>query len=144
MSERDFSIGSKSFKLNKIDAFKQFHIVRRMAPLLGELLPAMAAMSKAKNLDEMSEEEKLVQFAKIGEPLMVGLANMSDADADKVLFGLLASVEMKQDATGNWAKLATDSALMFSDLELPVMLQAAGRALMFNLSGFFNALPRNS
>ncbi len=144
MSDRDFSIGGKNFKLSKIDAFKQFHIVRRLAPLLGELIPAITqAARKAKDPANLSEEAKLEQMAAIATPLMSGLSKLSDADADKVLFGLLSAVEMQQP-TGNWAKLATDSALMFADLELPIMLQAAGRAFMFNLSGFFSVLPQVS
>lgn len=143
MSERDFSIGGKDFKLSKLDAFKQFHLVRRLAPLLGEMIPALAAMAKKQKGAPQSEEANLEQIAMIATPLMNGLSKLSDADADKVLFGLLSAVEMKQEA-GNWAKVATDSALMFSNLELPVMLQAAGRAFMYNLSGFFSALPQVS
>lgn len=44
MSDRDFKIGDREFKLNKIDAFKQFHLVRRVGPLLADLLPAMQNM----------------------------------------------------------------------------------------------------
>lgn len=140
MSERDFEINGRKFKLNKIDAFKQFHIVRRMAPLLGDLLPAM---KDAKAVSESaSESEKLDQLAKIAAPFMSGISKLTDQDADKVLYGLLSSVEIMQSA-GNWARVSTDSMLMMQDLELPVLLQIAGRALMFNLSGFFAALPQN-
>lgn len=144
MSDRDFSIQGKNFKLSKIDAFRQFHLVRRLAPLLGEMIPAMTKMSQTLKVGaDLSEEKKLEQISTIAAPLMTGLSKLSDTDADKVLFGLLSSVEMQQD-TGNWAKVATESALMFSNLELPVMLQLAGRAFMYNLSGFFSALPRVS
>lgn len=142
MSERDFEIGSRKFKLNKIDAFKQFHITRRLAPLLGELAPVMGSIAQsAKNSDLLSETEKLEQFAKLAAPVMNGLSKLSDQDADRVLYGLLSAVEIQQ-AAGNWARVATDSALMMQDLELPVLLQCAGRAFMFNLSGFFQGLPQ--
>lgn len=139
MSERDFEIGGRKFKLNKIDAFKQFHIVRRMAPLLADLLPAM---KDAKSISESADEsEKLDQLAKIAAPFMSGISKLTDVDADRVLFGLLSSVEVLQ-SSGNWARVASDSMLMMQDLELPVLLQIAGRALMYNLSGFFAALPQ--
>lgn len=143
MSDRDFEIGSRKFKLSKIDAFKQFHIVRRIGPILSDLLPAMRDAGKFKNLDSLSEEDKLEQIAKFASPFMTGLSKLSDADADLVLFGLLSSVEMQQ-VQGNWAKVATPTMLMMQDLELPVLLQIAGRAFMFNLSGFFGALPHQS
>ncbi len=144
MTERSFEIGARSFKLNKIDAFKQFHIVRRIGPILADLLPAMKDAQKiAAGQGSMSESEKLDEFAKIAAPLMTGLSKLSDEDANKVLFGLLSSVELQQ-ATGNWARVATDSMVMIQDLELPLLLQLAGRAFAYNLSGFFGALPRPS
>jgi len=143
MSERDFEIGSRRFKLNKIDAFKQFHIVRRIAPILAYLLPALKDVQGVSANAELSESEKLDQFAKIAAPLMNGLSKLSDVDADKVLYGLLSSVEVQQ-ATGNWAKVANESMLMMNDMELPILLQIAGRAFMFNLSGFFAGLPAKS
>lgn len=140
MSDRDFKIGSSEFQLSKMDAFKQFHIVRRIAPILGDLLPVI---SKAKQLNsgELSEEQKLESLGAVMTPIMTGLSKLSDEDANKVLFGLLSSVSLKQSA-GNFARLATDTQLMFADLELPVLMQAAGRAFAYNLSGFFGALPR--
>jgi len=60
------------------------------------------------------------------------------------LFRLLGSVEVQQEFSGStvWAKVATDSAIMMQDIELPILLQVAGKALMYNLSGFFGSLPR--
>lgn len=144
MSDRDFSIGSRQFKLNKIDAFKQFHIVRRMAPVLSGLLPALGDFQKVMSkMDSLSEAEKFDGLAKLAGPFMEGLSKLSDADSDKVLFGLLNSVEVKQE-TGNWARVSSDTMLMIADMELPVLLQIAGRAFVFNLSGFFAALPQKS
>lgn len=137
--ERDFEIGTRKFKLSKINAFKQFHIVRRIAPILAELLPAVQ-LSKAK--EGASESEKLEELSKMATPMMMGLSKLSDEDANYVLFGLLSAVELQQEK-GNWARVATESAgLMIQDLELPEMIQIAGKAFMYNLSGFFGALPQ--
>ncbi len=139
MGEREFSISGKNFKLCKIDAFKQFHIVRRIGPILSDLLPALKDAKKFQK-SSLSEDDKFEAIAKLAGPLMTGVAKLSDSDADLVLFGLLASVEMQQ-APGNWAKVANNGMLMFQDMELPLMMQLAGRAFMFNLAGFFTALP---
>lgn len=139
--DRSFSINGKNFKLFKIDAFKQFHIVRRVGPILADLLPAMGDIQKAlKTPDSLSEGENLDELAKVVSPIMLGLSKLSDEDANKVLYGLLSAVEIQQQGMG-WARVSTDSALMFQDLDLPMLLQLAGRAFMYNLSGFFAALP---
>lgn len=144
MSDRDFSFGGKDFKLSKIDAIKQFHIVRRIAPILSELAPHMASAAKfqtVKDVEKLPDDKKFDIIGKFAAPIMTGLSKLSDADADHVLYGLLESIEVKQ-AAGNWAKVASGSFLMMQDLEFPVLMQLAGRAFMFNLSGFFGALPQ--
>ena len=71
----DFELNGKEYRAGVIDARKQFHIVRRLAPIFGN----MAA----------------------GGDTAVMLANaigsLSDDDADYVLFGLLAVVKRKED-----------------------------------------------
>jgi hypothetical protein len=135
--EKEFSLSGINFRLNKIDAFKQFHIVRRLGPILTDLLPAMKEFS---NLDGKSEDEKLESVSRLAQPFMNGIAKLSDADAELVFQGLLASVEF-QGPVGMWARLFSNQTLMAQNLELPILFQIAGRALMFNLYGFFAALP---
>ncbi len=142
MNERDFQIGARNFKLNKIDAFKQFHIVRRLGPILGDIIPVAQQMSKSKK-ENLSEDETFESLAKLAGPIMSGLAKLSDEDSNLVLLGLCSAVEMQQ-AQGNWARVATQAGLMFQDLELPVLLQIAGKSFMYNLSGFFAVAPQVS
>lgn len=137
MNERDFSAGGRDFRLSKLDAFKQFHIVRRLGPILGDVIPA-AQKAVSSNKESASDEEKLQTIAALAAPIMNGLSKLSDQDANTVLIGLLSCVEMRQDQAKNWAKLVVGESLMFNDLELPLMLQVAGRSFMYNLSGFFS------
>jgi hypothetical protein len=143
MNERDFSLGDKKFQLSKIDAFKQFHIVRRLGPILGDIIPVA---QKLKNLgtEGISEEQKLEQSSQLLSPIMTGLSKLSDADANLVLLGLLSSVSIHQPEFNNWAKVATGETLSFSNLGLPTLFQLAGRAFFFNLSDFFSIAPQIS
>lgn len=141
MAVMDFQIGERHFKASKINALKQYHIVRRIAPILGEMLPAMKEIAK-KNVDKLSQDEQLDMAAKIAGPVMNGLSKLSDKDAEFVLYGLLAAVEIKQDT--NWARLVVNDQLMFDQIELPILLQAAGRSFMHNMTGFFGVLQQDS
>lgn len=138
MSERDFSFNGRNYKLNKLDAFKQYHIVRRLAPILGDLLPALGKLSKKKKVEEIGEQE-LEAFT----PIFKGFANLSDEDANRVLMGLVEAVEMQQ-ATGNWARIVVNNQLMFQDFEFPELMQLAGRAFMYNLGNFLKLAPQAS
>jgi hypothetical protein len=140
MSERDFTINGMNFKLNKIDVFKQFHIARRLSPIMGEI---MAIAPKVKSLKEdMDEKEKFDAIAQLAKPIMDGFSKLSDADANLVLLGLCSAVEIQQ--TNNWARISNGEVLQFNMLELPVLLQVAARSFMYNVSGFFSIAPQTS
>jgi hypothetical protein len=139
----DFEIGGRKFKLSKIDPLKQFHVARRISPILADMLPAMKGLQKASGtFDQLPSDEKLDKIASVVGPFMKGLSQLSDKDAELVLFSLLQAVEVQQLPAKNWARVATDSMIMMQDLDLSVLMQAAGRAFMFNLSSFFQGPPQ--
>lgn len=148
--ENKFEAGGRQFVISKINAIRQFHIVRRIAPLLTELLPHLASLKKAK--DDIDDPEKMAQLTLIATPILKGLATLSNRDSECVLYGLLSAAEMQQ-SSGNWAKVAifddnadeekrAPGSLMINDMDLPLLLQVAGRVFVYNLSGFFAALPQ--
>lgn len=122
----EFKVNGIEYRAGRIDARKQFHIVRRLAPVLSELAPAAG---------------KPTAGVEVLTPLANAIAKLTDSDADYVIFGLLDCVKRKQDAGLGWAAVNTGTQLMFEDIDMPVMLQLAWQALKVNLSGFFSALP---
>src|ERR1700743_2081993 len=106
--DSSFKIGSREFKLGKINPLTQFHIVRRIGPILTGMLEQMQGVTKT-DMSTLSEAEKLAEFAKIGMPLMKGLSKMSDDQANYVLFRLLAAVEVHQPQHSMWARVANEN-----------------------------------
>lgn len=124
----EFELEGKVYKTGKLDARTQFHIVRRLAPVIGEIAPFAQG--------------------KVGVEALPILANaiskLTDADADYVIFGLLKVVVRKQDQGLGWGPVSTDDQLMYDDITMPLMLKLAWKAFGFNMSGFFSALPSAS
>lgn len=139
---QDFELGGRKFKVGKMNAFKQFHVVRRIAPILADLLPAIKEVQKINKKVDKTESEKFEEAAQLLGPLLNGFSKLSDDDSDKVLLSLLMCAEVQLG--GAWSKVATENMIMVQDLELPALLQIAGRAFMFNLSSFFTVLPQVS
>lgn len=135
----EFEIGGRKFKAGKLNTFKQFHIVRRIAPILADLLPAIIGIQKASKTKNITATENFEETAKILAPILTGLSKLSDQDSEFVLFGLLSGVEVQLN--GAWSKVATESMLMVQDMDLPVLLQIASRSFVANLAGFFATLP---
>lgn len=124
----EFELEGRTYRASTIDARKQFHIVRRLAPVLGELAPALQGTVKGDGLAAIP-------------PLANAIANLSDDDADYVLFGLLAVVSRKQDQGLGWGPVCAGTAIMYEDINMVTMLKLAWQAFQFNMSGFFAALP---
>lgn len=123
----EVEVGGHNYRIGVIDARSQFHIVRRLAPLLGELAPIAARA-------EMSAMEAL-------PPLAAALAKLSDEDADYCIFGLLKAVQREQVGGLGWGPVCAGTAIAYQDITMPVMLQLAWHAASANLAGFFAALP---
>lgn len=136
MMDRDFEIGGRKFKLNKLDAFKQFHVMRKLAPILSDLIPLATKLSKLNDNDP----EQLEALT----PIMNGVAKLSDKDSEFILLGLCSAVEVQQQPVGNWAFVARGETLMMQDLNLVVLFQIAIKAFMFNMSDFFTLIPQIS
>ena len=123
----DFEIAGQQYRSGKMDAFRQFHVSRRIAPVLSGLAAGAAGLSGA---------EPDQEFAAFLQPLVTGIASMSDADCDYVLHACLGVVKRQQ---GNaWAPIfiAQGNSLMFDDIDLSVMLQIASRVIQDNLGNF--------
>lgn len=122
----ELELDGHTYRVGKLDARAQFHIVRRLAPVLGELAPALQGGKGG--LDALP-------------PIATAVAKLSDADADYCIFGLLKVVSRKQPNGLGWGPVSTENLLMYDDIGMTQMLKLAWEALTFNISGFFTALP---
>lgn len=111
----DIELNGHSYKCGTIDARKQFHIVRRLAPVMGSVAKGGEAL----------------------DSIASAIGKLSDEDADYVIFGLLACVTRKQENGLGWAKVSNGNAMMFSDISMADMIQLAYRAFEANMQDFF-------
>lgn len=114
----DFELGGVSYRLATLDAMTQFHVSRRIMPLMASLGGA----------DKMSS-----LFAAIG--------NLSDEDAEYVIGKCLA--ECRRQNGEAWVKIYVNGRLMFEDIGMMGMVQLTFETLKENLSGFFSGLGSN-
>ncbi|MET3654091.1 phage tail assembly chaperone [Dyella japonica] len=117
----DFEINGQQYRSGKLNARQQFHVARRLAPVLGGL----ATASQGKTDD----------FATFLQPIADAIAGMSDADCDYVLDTCLAIVQRQQGSS--WANIFVNKAQMFDDIDMGVMLQIASKVITENLGSFF-------
>lgn len=133
----------------RLDAFKQFHIARRLAPVVLSLGMGASLMMKFKEASasatpktEAAEaQDDLAAMAAAGKPIADVLAAMSDTDSEYVLKACLGAVSREQAGTCFAPILNSAGTLQYNDLGLIQMLQLTHAVVMENLGNFMPAPP---
>lgn len=126
----EFTIGEQHYRTAKLDTFRQFHVSRKLLPVLSGLF-GKAGMAGA---------EGQVDVTSIIEGVSTTLAGMPDADCEYVLQACLAVTARQQ---GNaWARVwdSNSRTLMFDDIDMSVMLQITVKVVQESLGNFFHEL----
>lgn len=135
----EFEINGVEFRSGKLDTFKQLHVSRKIAPLVPKVLPAFAAITRRRKADgESIDAENLGLIAEAMQPVADVLAEMSDADVEFILSNCLSVVQRKQGK--DWQPIWRNGAIMFDDIELPLMIQITLKVIWDNLGGFIQGL----
>jgi len=130
-----FTINGQDYSCEKIDAMRQFHIVRRLAPVLAAAIPSGFTLARMKEMGDVPIDAVLPKLAD-------ALSKMSDDDANVVIIELLKPVRRKEAQGLGWSPLVQGGAIMYQDLKLPDMLQIAFHSARLNLQDFSSALPQ--
>ena len=131
----EFTIGDHGYRAEKLDAFQQWDVARRLLPVVGGAADLLVRVLK--NGGKI-ESVLSIDVAEAIEPLAKALAAMPDADNRFVLDVCLSKVMRGQ--SGSWAPVkAPGGGLMFNDIDMPVMLQLVWRVVEHNLLSFSSA-----
>lgn len=131
----EFTIGDKNFTAGKLDAFKQLHVSRRIAPIIPTLVPIFVKIAKDGAMKDLAGlAELLVPFAD-------GLAGLSDETSEYVISTCL-SVVKRQAQGGNWTPVWSQQAkaCMFDDMDLGDLIQISIKVIQDSLGPFIRGL----
>lgn len=143
-----FEINGQEYRSAKLDTFKQLHVSRKIGPLVPKLFPAFASLSKLKKTlaggETVEGHEREIDLGEIEiiskalQPVLDVMAEASERDVEYVFANCLAVVQRKQGK--DWQYVWRNDALMFDDIELPVMTQIAMKVIWDNLGPFISGL----
>jgi hypothetical protein len=137
MNLDDNSIGGHQYRFGKLSAMQQFHVARRLAPVLTRLSDLDFGALSTTSDDAVGRGLRMMQ------PIADALHSLSDQDSEYVINTCMSVVQRAQPTPAGdaWAFVWNKSAqrAMFEDIDLTVMLQLTLRVLMESLSGFLPA-----
>ena len=142
----ELEIGDNTYRINSMPAMTQFHVMRKLGPVLPGIVPvlaqAAAALPQADGQEDggaMTTVDGVAAIAMAARPLRDGLAAMADADAEYVINHCLSAV-MRRDSGGkSWNAVSRDGVTMFDDIDLMTSMQIVWAVLRENYTGFFRA-----
>ena len=139
----EFEIEGKQFRFDKLTAMQQFHVSRKIAPLIPPLLPVFDQIRK----DEAKKLSVVDDFAAIGpllQPFADGLASMSDEASEYVFSTCLGAIKYRHGE--NWiqmwsvtGKVAMVVELNDASLLLRLVVRVISESLAPFLAGFLTS-----
>lgn len=143
----ELEINGNTYRINTMPAMPQFHVMRKLGPVLPGIVPMLAQAAaaiphKGEGQGEgsaMATVDGVAAIAIAAQPLLDGLASMADADAEYVINHCLSAV-MRRDAGGkSWSAVHRDGVTMFDDIDLMASMHLVWAVLRENYTGFFRA-----
>lgn len=134
-------INGHTYRFDRMDARKQFHVARKVGPLLammGNVAAAVGHLPTAAEAQAEKEQEAAGRFLLFMGPLAERLQEMSTADLDFVIDTCLSTAHRKEG--DRWAPVMAGDGhtMMFADITMQTMLQITMGALRENLGNFFD------
>jgi len=135
----EFTIGAIKYRTRPLDAFKQFHVSRRLIPVLGELAKLFTPRDGA--LPMVGKDDLPSAIVTVGG----AISQMSDADSEYVLRTCMSVCDREIAGGVGWGAVINPAgALMYEDIGMAGMMQIAFQVIQENLASFFAALPSSS
>lgn len=150
----EIELNGNQYRIGKLNALDQFHVSRRIAPIIPTLIPvflkllgadkdkaisALKELKSGKGLD-VSVESSFGTMSDALQPFAEGIAEMSDEASEFVLSTCLSVVHRQTGTT--WAPVWSKQAMaaMFDDMDLSVLLNLAIRVIKDSLEPFIRGL----
>ena len=131
----EITIAGNTYRYGKLNAIEQFHLERRILPLVFSAFPAFSSVMGEKGEDAVISWEEVIEKSK---PLADTLSGMSDEDAEYVTRTCLGVVHRKQGM--EWSPVMSDGNLMFDDLDAFEMVLLSFFVIRRNLANFMQKL----
>jgi hypothetical protein len=144
----EFAVAGQTYRTTKIDAMRQFHLSRKIAPVIPALIPVFAKLAESQKANGSKDAKPLssdlVAMASLFEPFAEAVATMSDETAEYVMGTCLSVVSRQQGTT--WSPVWNDrqKVCMFDDIDSGVMLQLAAYVVRESLGPFLAGLLSTS
>lgn len=146
----EITLSGNLYRIGVLDAFKQLHLSRKLAPLIPELVPAFVKIQSLIGPPPIEGAEappmgldKVADIAVLLGPFADAMAGLSDADTEYITT-LCMSVVQRQSGN-SWAAVWNKDAktFMFQDIGLDTLMMLLVKTIQANLGNFIRGFLTN-
>lgn len=124
-------VNGHTYSVGRLNPMTQFHITRRLAPILAQMGISLQALGQGSKSD-------LTDFLPLLGPVSDIMAKMTDEDADYIVYTCLAVVSRLSGE--KWSRVTTGNNMMYDDIDMPTMLRLVVEVVKENLGSFMRGL----
>lgn len=136
MADQIESIEGINYRIGRLAAMQQLHVVRRVGPVLASMsVSVMTAIHEGKS--PTTDDGSLMDVL---ETAMQVVSKMSNEDVEYVVNTCLNVTQREQEG-GRFAPVMNGQRLMFQDVDMKAMVRLTIAVLRENLGGFFPQAP---
>ena len=136
------TIGDHDYTIGRLNALDQFHVSRKIAPIIPTLMPIIAEVAKgdlSKTIESIehgdnSELGSLEPLAQALEPFMDAFAKMAEDDVNYIIHKCLSVVKRGSSI------VCRGQSIMFDDLDMGQILPLVVAVVRVSLSNFIQGL----
>jgi len=133
MTPIELQIDDHVYRIGKLDALSQFHVARRLAPVMAAIGGKVVELASS-NPGMPQDEWMMTLFA----PVADAVSRLTDDDSNYIITTVLSVVYRQQDE--KWAPVQVNKRMMFLDIDMQLMLRLTVESIKGNLGSFFSGV----
>lgn len=134
MSITEIEHRGHKYRIGRLPAMEQFHITRRLTPVLSHMRPLI---QRAINKQELDQTEAI-------SSILAGIGELKDEDANYIFAKTLGVIQ--REVGNSWAQVWPKGASQSSydnEFDMVDLVTLAFHSMRINMAGFMDALPSN-
>jgi len=128
------TVGEQVYSFGRLSALAQFHVLRRVMPVMSKVVPTLMKLAATKDKDE-----RLKLLLENMEPFAEMLAKLSDEDANYVIRECL-KVCASVHSGGHMPVTTPDGTLTDAYMSMPAMIRLTMKVVDQHMADFFALL----
>lgn len=140
----EFSVNGQNYRSARIDAMRQFHLSRKLAPIIPTLIPVFLQLAEAAKTSGKPLSSDMSSLSGLLEPFAEGIASMSDEHAEYILGTCMSVVQRQQGAAWMSVWNSGQKVCMFDDIDAGAMIQIGFQVIRESLGPFISGLLSTS